>query len=218
MNGLTLPTHPRFCNLTGRRFGKLVVLEFSGRAKTIILWKCKCDCGESSTVRANALTSGRTRSCGCGEKDNLKALCAARITHGMANSISEYSIWNMMRQRCSNPKNLAYDRYGARGITVCKRWDSFEQFFSDMGPRPYRKHSIERIVNSLGYMPGNCKWATATEQGRNKRNNIAITHAGVTRLLVEWAEVLRIPYKTLHRRLAVGWSHERCVSTPLCKR
>jgi hypothetical protein len=119
---------------------------------------------------------------------------------------SEYITWNNMLQRCTNPKKDSYLRYGGRGIKVCKRWLKFKNFVADMGIKPSPAHSIERINNSKGYCPSNCRWATRYEQRRNMRMNHWITFKGKTMCLADWARELGIWYMTLHGRLARGWS------------
>lgn len=124
-----------------------------------------------------------------------------------------YSTWLSMRARCSNPNVTYYADYGGRGITVCDRWQtSFEAFLEDMGEKPAGT-SIERIDRDGHYEPGNCRWATLREQGRNKRNNLKLTLNGETRLLVEWSERTGIPYRKIRARLDRGWSAERALTT-----
>lgn len=124
-------------------------------------------------------------------------------THGQSKT-PIWTIWLNMRQRCENPKNPAYDRYGGRGITVCERWQSFELFAADMGPRPSSKHSVERIDNHGPYAPGNCRWATDVEQGSNKRNNRLVELDGVTVTINEAARRTGIQRKTIAYRLDHG--------------
>jgi hypothetical protein len=124
-----------------------------------------------------------------------------------------------MLARCENPKTRDFANYGGRGIRVCAEWHGFEAFFSDMGARP-PKHSIERIDNEGDYEPGNCRWATKTEQSRNKRNNRWLDYKGERRLLVDWAKVLgfdNFGIQLLSNRLRRGWSVERAFSTPARK-
>jgi hypothetical protein len=122
-----------------------------------------------------------------------------------------------MRDRCTNPANACFERYGGRGITVCDRWrDSFDDFFADMGMFPSRDHSIERIDNLGAYEPSNCRWATRTEQGANKRNNVRLTLNGRTQLISEWARELGIQRLTIRRRINdLGWTPERALTTPV---
>jgi len=131
------------------------------------------------------------------------------------NDIKAYRSWRMARARCFNPKNNRYPEYGARGITMCSRWaNSFDTFLEDLGDAPSSKHSIERVNNDGNYEPGNCRWATNTEQSRNKTTNVLITHNGQMRTMAEWAEVLGIPYKTMHWRYTVkGWSMTKIADT-----
>jgi hypothetical protein len=131
---------------------------------------------------------------------------------GMRNS-PEYRAWRSMKQRCFNPKCRSYRDYGARGITVCERWLVFENFYADMGSRP-ADMSLERDRNSGNYEPGNCRWATRTEQQRNTRQNKLLTYAGETHCTAEWALRTGIAHNTIYARLKRGWSHERALTTP----
>ena len=152
--------------LTGQRFGRLVVEERSendagGRAT----WKCRCDCGESCVVKAHNLARGSTRSCGCYRRETS---AARSRTHGQTRTPTHTS-WSSMWGRCSNPADPAWKYYGARGISVCARWVSFENFLADMGERPEGK-TLDRWPNNDGnYEPGNCRWATPAEQNANRR-------------------------------------------------
>lgn len=121
----------------------------------------------------------------------------------------EYNIWKGIRNRCFNKNNQAYDRYGGRGIKLCLRWKaSFMNFFMDMGPRPSKKHSIDRMDNDGNYSPKNCRWATREEQANNKRGNINITYKGETKTLKQWSRYLSFNYHRAHQRLQAGWEFE----------
>lgn len=109
-----------------------------------------------------------------------------------------------MRTRCLNKANPGFRNYGGRGIKVCKRWDNFKNFYKDMGKRPSPKHSIDRINNDGHYEPSNCRWATQTQQARNKRGIHHVTYKGETRPLAEWAERIGMPLKVIYKRFRKG--------------
>lgn len=135
----------------------------------------------------------------------------------------EYFIWMEMKQRCNNRGHRNYKDYGGRGITVCERWmESYANFMEDMGPRPSRNHSLERIKNHLGYCKANCKWATKREQNANKRNNRLVTAFGRTMIAMHWMDepecaIPRHRWPLLFARLDLGWEPERAISTPPSK-
>lgn len=132
--------------------------------------------------------------------------------HGLTRT-PEYRAWASMKQRCTNPRVRSWSNYGGRGITVCERWsNSFEFFLEDMGPRPTPAHSLDRIDNDGHYEPGNCRWATASEQRRNDRNNRPITFAGETLPLIQWAQRTGITARTIGDRLDRGWPVERALT------
>jgi hypothetical protein len=129
---------------------------------------------------------------------------------------SEYNTWCDIKRRCNDPKRKDYERYGGRGIKVCERWNVFENFLADMGKKPSKKHSIERMNNDGLYEPTNCKWATTKEQNNNQRSNILITFDGQTMNMKQWSEAKGIPYTTLKRRLrTLGWSVQKALTTPI---
>lgn len=130
----------------------------------------------------------------------------------------EYNCWTNLRQRCNNFLNPSFADYGARGITVCGEWDSFDTFLRDMGPRPTKKHSIERKDNTKGYSADNCVWATKKTQQNNLRSNIEYEHDGQSHSVGEWAEISGIPEHTLYYRIYRGWTIERALATPVQKR
>lgn len=126
-----------------------------------------------------------------------------------------WNTWKRMIERCCNPKDTNYARYGGRGITVCARWrESSSAFFDDMGPKPSPDLTLDRIDNDGPYEPANCRWATRREQTRNKRTNVRLTHNGRTQCVVDWAREHGLDPKTLASRLKMGWSMERALSTP----
>jgi hypothetical protein len=157
--------------LTGQRFGRLVALESAGTKSGRLVWRFRCDCGNEVVARTYHVLSGASTSCGCFRR----AVTVARFTkHGMSHS-TEYNIWASMLQRCENPKHEQYKDYGGRGIAVCKRWHDFAKFYADMGQRPDGL-TLDRIDNSKGYQPSNCRWATWLEQqapGRRRTSHRA---------------------------------------------
>jgi hypothetical protein len=157
-------------DLSGQRFGRLTVVKLDHRNdRRKAIWLCRCDCGETSLADGNNLRSGNSESCGCLRREQL----ADGAPHGHAREglrSPEYQSWAAMWARCraTDPMDRRFRDYVARGITVCERWRSFETFLADMGPRPAGT-SIDRIDNDRGYEPGNCRWATDTQQNLNKR-------------------------------------------------
>lgn len=136
------------------------------------------------------------------------------MTHGMEGS-SIYKSWDAMVQRCTNPNSTAWKDYGARGITVCERWLTFENFYADMGDRPFPGASLDRINNDGNYEPGNVRWVTRVENARNTRINRFIEHRGERLCLSAWAEKAGISPSLLSARIGrLGWTFERAVSTP----
>jgi hypothetical protein len=127
----------------------------------------------------------------------------------------EYVAWKAMRTRCTNKKQKYWHRYGGRGIKVCERWNTFQNFLADMGPKPSPTHSLDRFPNKDGnYEPGNCRWATPLQQVRNATSNRLYTFNGETLCISEWAQRKGWTYHFLRGRLNWGWSIERALTTP----
>lgn len=202
--------------LEGQQFGLLTVIEAAGRIRKQLYWRCLCQCGNFTTACTGNLRAKRTNSCGCRE---------GAPTHRLSKTRG-YHVWWSMNRRCFNPEDIGYKHYGARGITVCTRWRSVENFIADMG-QPPRRLSIDRVNNNGNYScgqcdecaergwPMNCRWETYSGQNRNQRRNHYITAQGQTRLLVEWVLETGIPKNTILNRLNRGWSEEDAISRPV---
>lgn len=197
----------RTIELSGQVFGRLTVVRFCGTNKYgTALWLCECSCGCSITTTSQCLRRGYTTSCGCYHRERSSK-------HGLYKH-SEYGVWNGMLNRCLSELNPCYPNYGGRGITVCDEWLCFENFLSDMGPRPSKDHSIDRINNDGPYCKENCRWATRKEQCNNRRSNVYVCFNGESHTVPEWSEIVGINARTLYTRLDRGWSPEEALSTP----
>ena len=200
----------RSTDMTGRRLGALLVIRRTNESDHADGWLVRCDCGAETVIQRHQIR--RVRSCGCLRNE---AQVAAARTHGMGHTPT-WSSWISMKQRCTREKDPSWPRYGGRGIRVCQRWlDSFEAFFADMGERPSVDHSIDRMDVNGHYEPGNCRWATRTKQGRNKRNNRRFAYAGESLTLAEWGARIGVSRRTMASRLHRGWPLGRTLTTPL---
>ena len=190
-------------DLTGQRFGRLIVIhptQKRGNGGNIV-WKCQCDCGNTVKVSGDNLKRGHTKSCGCFQRE-------AVTTHGKRYTFV-YKSWAQMKTRCLNPDDIDFKNYGARGITVCNRWLKFENFLADMGERA-EGLTLGRINNNKGYSPDNCEWQTYKQQGNNRRDNVIIEYKGFKFSIAEWARKLGINDSTLRSRIKnLGWPIER---------
>lgn len=200
-------------DLTGRRYGKLTVIECTGRDLVgQFLWRCQCDCGGERTSTGRTLNMGHATSCGCGRRGLGSTRTDGKRT-------PTYHSWQNMISRCTQPSSPAFAHYQKRGITVCERWRSFDNFLADMGERP-NALTIERIDNNGDYEPGNCRWATKREQGNNRITNIHFHYRGVDYTLANLARATGTAKETLRARLVRpgGWNVEDAVNTPAIPR
>ena len=202
----------KLVDISGQRFGRLVVLRREGSIGAKPAWLCRCDCGGEHLTTATVLKNGHTRSCGCLKIESDSR--GSRYRHGLSNS-PEHKVWMGMMDRCSNPKSTFFSFYGGRGIKVCERWKRFEDFLSDMGPRPSLRHSIDRIDNDGDYEPGNCKWATATEQANNTSRNVLITIGSQTKTMSQWCKETGVdPDLASQRIIRDKWAPGDAVTVP----
>ena len=189
-------------DLRGKKFDKLLVLEFSRNMKygegNRTKFICVCDCGNFTEVAGAQLTrkdERRTRSCNCMNRKGRNGLSTTRL----------YKIWYGIIWRCTNPKYHNFNRYGGRGITVCEEWNIFENFMEWAKNNGYKKDlTIERKNNDGNYEPNNCTWATKLEQGKNQSQNVHIEFNGETHILEEWSRILGIPSYILRGRRCKG--------------
>ena len=168
--------------------------------------ECECECGARVVVRNNSLRTKSTQSCGCLQRESA----IASATHGHSRRSNqrtgEYNSWACMVSRVTNPKNPRWERYGGRGIVMCERWKSFENFIADMGQKPSPQHSIDRFPDRDGsYCPENCRWATDQEQRINCGDVRRFTFYGMTKTVREWSKITQVLAKTISNRLDAGW-------------
>jgi hypothetical protein len=201
---------PRKLDLIGQVFGRLTVSAEAGTDRRgNVMWWCRCHCGTYATVVGYHLRSGNTTSCGCARRQQAGNLT---LVHGQADT-PLYSRWKSMIHRVTDPNHKSYADYGGRGITVCEQWLEFETFAADMGPTFREDLTLDRIDVSGPYSPMNCRWASASEQARNKRNNRRLTFRGHTKTLAEWSEITGLHRRTIGTRLdALGWPVERALT------
>ena len=165
-------------DITGQRFGRLIAIKSTRVQGKQTYWECMCDCGSVVEISLGNLRSGNTTSCGCALKDSL---IKRNLTHNLSKT-KLYYVHNTMRQRCGNPNNTSYPRYGGRGITVCEEWMNFESFYNWAIESGYKEGlSIDRIDNDGNYEPSNCRWETPVNQARNRRAKGKLKETGISK-------------------------------------
>lgn len=197
-------------DLVGLRFGRLLVVEYSTSDKNgNTKFFCKCDCGECKVIYGQSLKAGATLSCGCLNKEIVSSMPQ---NHHMSHT-SYYKAWAGMIQRCTNPQNHKWQRYGGRGISVCKEWRDFENFQRDMGERPPGM-TLDRTNNNGDYTPSNCRWATATQQQNNMSTNVRVSIDGEPMTIPQASRAFGISRETIRSRIRSGWDAQLAVQHP----
>jgi hypothetical protein len=216
----------RFKDITGHRFGRLLVVEPShvhktkNGKRTVIYWVCVCDCGTIKTISGAHLRKDAIRSCGCLVRETSAKI---NFKHGRSGKNHPqrylYDLWLGIRSRIFDPRDISYPTYGGAGIPMYEPWKNdstafIEYILSAVGERPSKNHSIDRIINPLGYVPGNLRWLTPYEQNRNKTTNRMITANNETLCISDWAKRLGRSPRTIAARIDHnGWTPENAVTS-----
>lgn len=214
---------PRYIEMSpGEKYGRLTVKEYVGNNKhRSAMWKCLCDCGKEIIVKGCQLRSGKTKSCGCFQKElasqnvmnynkSTQYKPPSHTIHGLRHT-RIYQTWCRMKQRCNNQNSDNYKYYGGRGIKVCDEWnENFVSFYDWSMCHGYSDDlTIDRIDVNKGYNPDNCRWITQKEQMMNRRETVRLEYQGVIKTLKEWCKQYDFNYKLAHARYKKGWEFER---------
>lgn len=214
----------KLIDLTGRKLGRLTVVERCGTAPSgHALWYCKCDCGNYHTITSNRLHSG-TKSCGCLQRERSSVCAKERkgvsVRKRYAIGYEHHRLhqcYRDMLNRCYKPNNKRFERYGNRGIRVCSEWlNDFYSFRDWALANGYNDSlTLDRIDVNGNYEPNNCRWATSKMQNNNRANNRIVQYNGETMTLHELSEKYNVDYRTLWQRINLGWSIAAAVETPI---
>lgn len=198
----------RIRNLSGMRFGRLLVTSKWQIIGGVVRWLCNCDCGNEVYVRRGNLINNSCKSCGCIRK------------HQTLSKEPLYNTWVGMIGRCHDKDNKDYLRYGARGISVCEIWrndfNSFKHWAANSSRKP--NTTLDRVDNEKGYSPENCRWATPKEQANNRRNNVYVTIGGITKTITQWCDLCGIPINQIRKRLQKGMDPVLALILPIIKK
>jgi hypothetical protein len=219
-------------DLSGQRFGRLLVIErdSEGTRWGSARWRCQCDCGVLLTVGSSLLLQGTTSSCGCLRRELGVRMGRSSKKHGESSNnegvatTPEYRAWDAMKSRCLNPKSRSYPHYGGRGVKIHPTWvDSYTTFLSDVGRRPSPDMSIDRINNNGNYEPGNVRWATRSQQNANKRQLGRKKRSfheidGVRKPISEWLLEYGISNSAFRKRVANGMTKTEAICAPIANR
>lgn len=204
----------KFVDLTGQRFGRLTVIKRVENNGKKVMWLCRCDCGNETTVFSGYLRNGDTKSCGCLSKDKLRE---RRFKHGESRKTRLYNIWIHIKHRTSGKANEKRTKkwYTDKNIKMCEEWSDFRNFRDWANANGYDDSlTIDRIDGNKGYSPENCRWVDWKTQTRNKSNNINITRNGETKCLKDWCTELGLKYRSICQRITRGWDKEKALTTP----
>lgn len=208
----------KFIDLSGRKFGRLLVVQrsedyVSPNGHHVVCWECECDCGTKHyIVSGNSLKKGSTSSCGCISKEFPK-----HKTHGQSKT-QLYKEWCDIKKRCYNSKSKSYPDYGMRGITLCQEWHDYVKYYAYVSVLPHfqeKGYTLNRIDNNGNYEPGNVEWATKAEQANNRRSSRLLEYNEKRQTIAQWSAEIGIEQTTLSARLRMGWSIEKALTTPL---
>jgi hypothetical protein len=191
-------------DITGKIYGRWTAIKFMHKVGRFHYWLFRCSCG-TEKVFYKGHTVG-SNSCGCLNKEQ-------KTTHGKSKT-KIYGVWKSMRSRCKNPNVKSYPDYGGRGVKVCERWESFDNFYEDMGDPPFIKAEINRINNNGDYEPGNCEWITKIKNLTNTRQNVVIVAFGKSMTESEWARETGLDRTVISYRIKHGWPAEKALTTP----
>lgn len=202
----------RFIDLTGNKYGRLLILEKSEKTDSSYnsYWVCKCDCGNTRILSGYNLKSGNTSSCGCYLKEQSAIRIKSQHGKGYGKKHGEYNTrlyrtWAGIKNRCLNPNSTGYENWGGRGIELCNEWYKFEPFRDWALANGYSdKLTIDRKNNNLNYTPDNCRWATVKQQNNNQSSNLYYEINGERHTLHEWSELLGFGYSAVYARIKQG--------------
>lgn len=203
---------PDFKDLTGQYIGRWHVIKrmpdkITPKGNHYTRWLCECECGTVREINANSLLNGKSRSCGCFQRERSAEIASELFSIHHETKSRLYQCWASMKARCYDPRNIGYANYGGRGIRVCAEWLSYEPFRDWAMSNGYRDElTLDRIDFNGNYEPNNCRWATHIEQSNNRRSNVFLEYNGEKHTIADWARLAGIPYGTFHSKFRRGCS------------